>query len=203
MIPTTFAEGSLEEALEDAEPVLLTHTWPACPPPAKTTVRIAWNVGELGIRGDLEDESVTTKATGDSQHLWELGDVFEIFLEAEGAGYYSELHVSPDNHRMHLHIRTGDYEAMKANILTPSDLMIRPPGFQSRTAATPSGWTVDVRIPAELIDPAGILTPASRWKASFCRYDAWTDGRPPVLSSTSPHEEPHFHRRQDWRPLCF
>jgi len=201
-ISAMWAGDDLDGSPTLATPVALDHSWPPGPR-SKTMVRISWNSGGILVRGDMEDADVTTRATADSQHLWELGDVFEIFLEAEGAGFYTEMHVAPGNHRLHLQLRPDDYEAMKKKALHPSDLMIRPPGFECHSAITPTGWTVGVRIPAALVDPQGLITPASRWRASFCRYDAWSDGRPPVLSSTSPHRELNFHRRHEWRPLCF
>jgi hypothetical protein len=166
-------------------------------------VRIAWNPGALVIQADMDDDEVTTRATADSQYLWEMGDVFEVFLEAEGAGYYTEMHVAPGNHRLHLRIRPLDFEAMRNKLLTPSDLMVRPPGFTSKSAITATGWTTQVTIPAAAVDPRAAISRESRWKASFCRYDAWSDGRPPTLSSTSFHQKPSFHERNDWRPLCF
>lgn len=202
-IPATRAADHLEDALASASPVLLDTSWPPGSPRAKTVVRVAWNPAELLVRAEMEDEDVTTLATADSQHFWELGDVFEIFLEAEGAGFYTEMHVAPGNHRLHLRLGHDDYEAMKRKARTPSDLMVRPPGFESRFAITSSGWTAEARIPAALVDPKGRITAESQWQASFCRYDAWSDGRPPVLSSTSPHEQLNFHRRHEWRPLCF
>jgi len=200
-IPATHARDRI--SLDEATPVLLDYSWPPGIPHAKTEVRIAWSAGELLVRGDMEDEEVTTRATADSQHFWELGDVFEIFLEAQDAGFYTEMHVAPGNHRLHLHIGHDDCKAMKIHALTPSDLAIRPPGFASRSAATSTGWTAEARIPARLVDPKGLITKSSQWRASFCRYDAWSDGRPPVLSSTSPHKELNFHRRHEWRPICF
>ncbi len=200
-IPATHAKD--RSSLAAATPVLLDHSWPPGSRHAKTAVRVAWNPEELLVRGDMEDEDVTTRASADSQHFWEMGDVFEIFLESEDAGFYTEMHVTPGNHRLHLHIGRSDYEAMKNKSLSPSDVTLRPPGFASRSAITSTGWTAEARIPAGLVDPRGLITKSSHWRASFCRYDAWSDGRPPVLSSTSPHKELNFHRRHEWRPICF
>ncbi|MEI6035396.1 MAG: sugar-binding protein [Verrucomicrobiae bacterium] len=203
MIPAAHAHGSLEEAIPGAQPTSLAYSWPPGASCAKSQVRIAWNASGIFVRADLEDEDVTTAATGDSQHMWMLGDVFEVFLEAEGAGFYTEMHVAPGNHRLHLRFRPEDFEAMAQKSLPLSALIVRPPGFESRYMKTPSGWAAEVRIPVGLVDPAGEILAQSRWKASFCRYDAWSDARPPVLSSTSPHEDLSFHRRHEWRQLCF
>lgn len=191
------------ESLDRAEPVLLEHFWPSSATPARTTVRIGWTPDCLFVHAGLDDAEITTRATADSQHLWMLGDVFEIFLEAEHAGFYTEMHVAPGNHRLHLRLAYDDFASMKNKTLTVENVMIRPPQFESRCLVGTDGWTVDARIPAELVDPRGVITPESQWRASFCRYDASSDGRPPVLSSTSAHEQVNFHLRQDWRPICF
>ena len=192
-----------EQSLDAAPPVRLDHSWPPAARPAGTTVQLAWDPGCLFVHAVLDDEDVTTKATADSQHMWKLGDVFEIFLEAKDAGFYTEMHVAPGNHRLHLRLGYDDIASMKSKTLSIEDAMIRPPQFESRCAIRPGGWTVDVRIPAGLVDPKGLITPESQWNASFCRYDAWSDSRPPVLSSTSAHEQVNFHLRRDWRPICF
>jgi len=203
MIQGTHAPRGVQAAFDAAAPVHLEYSWPPGLPHAKTEVRVAWNARELLVRGDMEDEDVTTAATADSQRFWELGDVFEIFLESPDTGFYTEMHVTPGNHRLHLRIGCDNCEAMKNKALSLSDLMVNPPGFKSRSDITPTGWTAEARIPASLVDPKGRITPASQWRASFCRYDAWSDRRPPVLSSTSPHKELNFHRRHEWRPICF
>ena len=202
-IPAMRVLSDPEITVARAEPVMLDHSWPPSARPAGTTVRIGWDPDCIFVHAVLDDEDVTTRATADSQHMWKLGDVFEIFLEAKDAGFYTEMHVAPGNHRLHLRLGYDDSAAMRSKTLSIEDTMIRPPQFESRCTIRPNGWTVDVRIPAGLVDPKGLITPDSQWNASFCRYDAWSDGRPPVLSSTSAHEQVNFHLRQDWRPLCF
>ena len=34
-------------------------------------------------------------------------------------------------------------------------------------------------------------------------YPSDMTARPPVLSSASSHQELNFHRRHEWRPICF
>jgi hypothetical protein len=44
---------------------------------------------------------------------------------------------------------------------------------------------------------------SAEWLFSFSRYD-YTRGRgEPVISSTSPHAAPAFHRQQEWGRLRF
>lgn len=194
----------LRSSLEDAVRVPLGQLGGECSDFSTGTVRIVWCPEALLVRADLRDEEVFTRATGDSQYFWEMGDVFEIFLEADGAGYYTEMHVAPGNHRMHMRIRPEDYLSMKSGMLTPADLMVKPPGFESRCEVVPGGWAVEAVVPVAAVEPRGKISRDSRWRASFSRYDAGSDGQAPVLSSTSLHRgKINFHARADWRPLCF
>jgi hypothetical protein len=156
------------------------------------------------VRADLVDEEVGTRATGDNQRLWELGDAFELFLEQEGGGFYFEGHVSPAGHRLHLRLTGADHLAMRAGTARAEDF-VQPPGFQAHTCRTVDGWAAEILLPAAIVQEGGetSLPIGMRWKASFCRYDAWSDGRKPVISSTSPHRVASFHLRDDWRILCF
>jgi hypothetical protein len=196
--------SGMRAALAHAEAVPLGQAWKPDSDCTAGSVRIVWCPEALLVRADLHDEDVFTRATEDSQILCTFGDVFEVFLEAEGAGFYTEMHVAPENFRLHLKFRQEDYDAIVAKALALEALMVRPPGFQSRFEKLPGGWAAEVLIPAAAVDPTGSISPDSRWRASFCRYDAFTDGRPPVLTSTSPYQEPvNFHARNSWRPLCF
>ncbi len=195
---------ALPGAIGRAEPQTLTCPWEPSRLVAPGSVRIAWCPDALMVRGELADDDVFTRAKRDSEYFWELGDVFEIFLEAEGAGFYTEMHIAPGNLRLHLKIRPEDYASMVADEIFPKDLAVSPPGFQSRFELISGGWAVEAVIPVASVDPKGLLTEESRWRASFCRYNAWRDGRPPELTSTSTHACPvNFHTRSDWRPLCF
>jgi hypothetical protein len=42
-----------------------------------------------------------------------------------------------------------------------------------------------------------------KWRFSFSRYDYIRGRREPMISSTSPHARPGFHRREEWGTLIF
>ena len=146
------------------------------------TVRLAWSGDALLVLADLQDDEVRTAATEDNQRLWELGDVFEIFLQTEGSGAYAELHVAPNGVRMHLRF--------------PESLPVIPVGFPASANLTAGGWQVEARIPA---DVCGLpcFEAGRKLRVSFCRYDAGTDS-PPVLSTSAAHPEVSFHHPEEW-----
>lgn len=123
-----------------------------------------------------------TSAAADNQRLWELGDVFEIFLQVEGSGAYTELHVAPNGVRMHLRF--------------PENLPVTPVGFPASAKLTAGGWRVEAEVPADVCGLARFEA-GRELRVSFCRYDAGTDS-PPVLSTSAAHSAVSFHHPEDW-----
>jgi hypothetical protein len=150
----------------------------------------------------LEDDCLTTTATGDNQNLWSLGDVFELFLRPlEGDEYY-ELHIAPSGHRLQLRFP----DANMINLLRDgkgrlADLLVDEPIFEFTTRPIPGGWEILAGVPAETFGwPPGDLA-GRELLASFSRYDYSDDGSAPVLSSTSAHTIMNYHRQDDWKRL--
>ncbi|MDX2079845.1 MAG: hypothetical protein SFU53_03605 [Terrimicrobiaceae bacterium] len=166
------------------------------------TVRLAWEPGALWVMAELVDDEIWSTATADSQRLWEMGDVFEMFLQVEGRDDYVEMHVAPHGFRMHLRLDTEMFRAMANEEREFDGALVRPPAFEAKTLVLDGQWVVEARVPASEVHPNGRISPGDRWLASFCRYDARAEGSA-VLSSTSPHRICGFHRRAEWRSICF
>ncbi len=163
---------------------------------------LGWRDGIFWVNARLEDDSLTTKATGDNQHLWSLGDVFELFLRPLDGDEYYELHIAPSGHRLQL--RFPDAEMI--NLLRDGkgrlvDLMVDDPIFEFSIRKFPGGWEILAGVPAETFHwPAGDLS-GRELLASFSRYDYSEDGGAPILSSTSAHTALNYHRQQEWKRL--
>jgi hypothetical protein len=197
--------STLREAFADAEPLVLKQAWRESPEPAfrPAVVRVGWQDDRLLILAELDDVDITTAATSHGQRFWELGDTFEIFLAAEGVTQYIECHVTPLNQRLQLRFPLDGPAALDPDpfvkALVPGD------DFTSRVwiADDNAAWTVLAAIPATL---AGLDRPSlagSEWRYSFSRYDVTRGATSPVISSTSPHPVPSFHRQQEWgRLVC-
>lgn len=160
-------------------------------------VRLGRSGGTLLIFAQLADDHLCSRATGDHQRLWELGDVFEIFLRNAAREDYVELHVTPFGHRLQLRYASAQaFEELRhsGDFLS---CVIREPAFDCAVRADSSGWEVFARVPLAILGPG----PVHEALASFSRYDYGPEGRP-VLSSTSAHSRPHFHRQQEWTRLA-
>ena len=147
----------------------------------------------LVVSATLPDLDIFTRATDANQRTWELGDVFEIFLKPEGEDFYRELHITPANSHTML---TFAAESVPGKFL--------PDGiFASHVWIESGHWQVLAEIPSAVITGREEILPGEKWRFSFCRYDAFQDGRMPILSTTSPHPMPKFHRPAEWGVMVF
>jgi hypothetical protein len=158
-------------------------------------IRVGWTPSRLVVLAEIPDRDIFTQATGPNQRTWELGDVFEIFLKPEDRSDYVELHVTPPNFRLQLQIESLGKPA------THLDDGV----FSSRVKIDTANqkWTVYAEVPASLVSGREHIQAGESWLFSFSRYDASRDGRPPILSSTSPHQAINFHRIHEWGKITF
>lgn len=205
-VSVDIAGASLSEARDafaDAQPHSMLQAWRGSPEPGfrPATVRVGWQDERLLVLAELADDDIWTAATGHGQRFWELGDTFEIFLAAEGVTQYIECHVTPLNQRLQLRFPLEGPAALGpdpfANALVPGD------DFDSRVwlADDRRGWTVIAAIPGALAGVSSASLAGTAWRYSFSRYDASSSTAAPVISSTSPHPVPAFHRQQEWGTL--
>ena len=155
------------------------------------TATFTWQTGILELLVDMIDKEVITTATACSQRLWEHGDVVELFLQRAGESGYHEYQVAPNGFTLALHypditcVTAVRREERRMEEFLTNEMPA------AKVSMLSEGWSVVLQIPL----PAG---PGEVFLVSCCRYDAG-NGRPPVISSTSPHPTRDFHRPQDWR----
>ena len=79
-------------------------------------VELQWTPHALLVHAKLADEQIYTSSDADNQHMWELGDVFEVFLQVEGHEDYFELHITRDYRFASDHFITED---LRLEIISP------------------------------------------------------------------------------------
>jgi hypothetical protein len=205
-----FAEADLDAvraAFRQAEPVVLRQAWLDEPEPAfaPAVVRTAWRDDALLVFAELTDADVFTRATDHNQRFWELGDTFELFLQPVGDPAYVELHVAPSNLRVHARFAGAGAGARAANADPFADALRSPDAFRSRTwvRAEAGEWCVLADVPAAVVCGRPAPLDGATWRFSFSRYDHTRGRAAPVISSTSPHAAPGFHRRHEWGIIRF
>jgi hypothetical protein len=202
-----FAVNNLEtiqQSFQRATPLRFGQSWRENPEPRflPGTVRVGWRADMILAFAELTDEDIFSDSTGFNQQMWILGDTFEMFLRPDGQNAYCELHVTPNNHHLQLrYSATPIRRDAKAWELARVDEKL----FRSQTWLSPEAkrWFVYAEISATLIADRPAPLAGSRWDFSFGRYDYSRDRGEPVISSTSNHAEPDFHRQHEWGVLCF
>ena len=178
-------------------PVFMQQGWLEMPEPdfLPAEIRVGWTPSHLVIRAEISDRDIFTRATASNQKMWELGDVFEIFLKTEERSDYVELHITPANLRLHMRFESPGKLAT-----------VLPDGVFSSAVEIDTAnqkWTIHAEVPAALVSGRNHIEPGESWLFSFSRYDASRDDRPPILSSTSPHQVIKFHRIHEWGKMTF
>lgn len=187
-------------AFASATPIRLGQAWRNTPERdfATGVVRTGSRRDSLLVFADLSDRDVFTQAKRHNDRFWEIGDTFEIFLQPEGQSAYVELHVTPNNLRLQLKFDRPP----SVNEPDPfSKALITRPVFDSKTWTNPAGpgWCLLAEVPIDRL--FGVKLPNSNWRFSFGRYDATRNREQPIISSSSKHSQPAFHRPDEWDRL--
>ena len=100
---------AVRAAFQGTNSQVLQQAWLAKPEEDFTPgiVRVGWRGNSLLVFAELEDANIFTHATADNQRMWELGDTFEMFLQAADSPGYAEFHVTPNNFHLQLRFPTA------------------------------------------------------------------------------------------------
>jgi hypothetical protein len=153
------------------------------------------------------DRKLTATMKEDFLDLWNE-DVFEVFLwPDERLPIYFEYEISPLGYELPIIVPNvdgkflgwrpwhyeGDRKIRKATSIA---------GGEKQSGAAINGWTAEVFIPFELLEPLGGVPPksGSRWRANFYRVD-YDDGR--EASWDWARVGPSFHEFRKFGTLVF
>jgi len=162
---------------------------------------VGYDARQFWMFSVFEDIDIFNMSVELNQHVYKLGDAFEIFLRPLSGEEYIEFHVTPDN--QHMQIRwPRARRSFKDKGWIPD--FLSECSFQSWTQidAENNRWRILAAIPYETL---GISVPqeGDEWLYSFGRYDYTRGFKRPILSSTSPHRVRDFHRQHEWNRLVF
>ena len=187
-------------ALQATVPLQFAQAWLQHP---ESALRPGWvwfftTPDRFVVLAELHDNDIMTMGRRHNDPLWDLGDVFEIFLRHRLRAEYYEFHTAPNGVTLDMRYPRL-YASRTAGV---EQYMLAKPHFTSHVICEPEKgrWRVAAEIPVTNLVPPEFACTESEWQFSFCRYDCGP-ARPPVFSSTSPHTVADFHRAEDWP--CF
>lgn len=166
-------------------------------------VELHWTPQALVVDAYLTDEHLYTASDADNQRMWELGDVFEVFLQVEGRTDYVELHITPNNTRLHAHKPNAlGYDPDTGEWIPVEKWLISPIGFNAQAKEINGGWHGALQIPPSILGLEA-FTPGTEIRIAFARYDGAPE-REPTLSASAPHalsDTISFHIPEDWHRI--
>ena len=163
--------------------------------------RIAWQPEWLFYEAIFLGGGARNRARALNERTWELGDIGEIFVALAGGPGYVELHVTPENQRLQLLWRPGQFGKFQADQRTFAENTVANPDWvRSAVFQNEAGWSVGVILPAAIFGVER-LAPTLSLRTAVCRYDCAARAAP-VLSSTAALTAPSYHRRDEWHSLA-
>jgi hypothetical protein len=162
-------------------------------------IELSWTAEALIVEATLADDALFTKSDADNQPMWELGDVFEVFLQIEGREDYAEMHITPANTRFHAHKPNVAGTDPAGEWKPIENWLVAPIGFSAEAIEVEGGWQATFEIPPSIL-ALDAFTPGTALRISFARYDGAPD-RAPMLSATAPHRIESFHIPEDWHRI--
>lgn len=198
--------ASIEAAFEGAESCTMGQGWlPELEPRFEpATTRTGWTPEGLWIYAELTDRDIFNHADSlNCETYW--GDFFEVLVRPNGQDPYWEFHVTCNG--QYLQLLYPDAKAFSRFDNTHESLsifFIDEPVIDSWIDLQPQNnfWRVLAFVPVRVAN-SGEIKPGDVWSFSFSRYDYDQGIKEEILSSTSPHGAPSFHRQQEWGTLTF
>lgn len=189
-------ETSVVAAFADVPALAFAQHWRQIPEAGLKpgTVKVGISGSKLWALAEMEDDDIFNRAEQHNQPTWELGDVFEVFAQPQGESAYIEVHVTPENYRLHLRFPNEKViQQIRAGKAKHADF------FGDPNALISSAWVHRERnVWRALVQLPLSASPGTALRLSFCRYDA-TRGAKPIAASTSPHTVADFHRPSEWQ----
>lgn len=170
------------------------------------TVRFAYDDRFLYVLAELDDDDVVQEEERDNRHLYETGDVLELFLWPEGKAHYWEIYAAPNGRRSMLFFPGAGRKIFLTARQEHTRLRAgaRVDGTLNDWSDRDRGWTAEIAIPLEELtrygDPFGA---SGNWRAMAARYNYSVTLPEIEYSATSPLPKTDFHLREAYGKLVF
>jgi len=146
----------------------------------------------------LEDSDIFNTAKQNNEKTWTTGDVLEFFIQPAGRKDYYELHVTPEQITLQLHIpvtersRKIEFEDCICDIGIIGKV---------RKDVPANRWTAEMIVPFSGIGVTGTELDGSRF--AICRYNYNKKWEEPEISSTRFFPKGTFHCPPEWHVLVY
>ena len=121
------------------------------------TVKMLWNNRYLYVGAEMEDSDVVAEGKADQTHLYQMGDLVEVFLKPANETFYWEIYGAPNN------MKTCFFYPGRGRLFIPScaeyrsDIIVTASvdGTLNDWRDRDRGWSVEIAIPVEILTGLG------------------------------------------------
>ncbi len=173
------------------------------------TAQIIWDDKYIYVGAKLYDSDIVQEGNKDWEHLYQTGDLLEVFLKPNGKLNYWEIYSTPNNKK------TAFFFPSKGRLGLPSGVAYRMPGLI--VASTYNGtlnnlndrdkyWTTELAIPRKALEKHnGQILPRKEWLFLVSRYNysVYFDTRQELSLTGKPAGGGGYHNFKSWRSIKF
>lgn len=170
----------------------------------KGTVKLLWNDRYLYVGAKMEDSDVVAEGKADQTHLYQTGDLVEVFLKPANETFYWEIYGAPNNRK------TCFFYPGRGRLFIPScaeyksDVIVAASvdGTLNDWRDRDRGWSVEIAIPVETLTGLGTkFDNSSDWTILIARYN-YSRYLPMKECSSAPRlSAPNNHIYEDYARL--
>lgn len=170
----------------------------------KGSVKLLWNEEYLYVGAVMDDSDVVAEGKADQTHLYQMGDLVEVFLKPENETYYWEIYGAPNR------MKTAFFFPGRGRLFVPGcaeymmDLKVHShiDGTLNNWHDKDKGWSVEIAIPLKSLTEFGAkFDNSTNWTILVSRYNYSRYLPLKELSSAPRLSAPNFHLLEDYASL--
>ena len=171
----------------------------------KGTVKLLRDDNYLYVGAELEDSDVMNEGNEDQSHLYNTGDLIEVFLKPSGENYYWEIYGAPNNRKSWFFYPSRGRLVFPACAgYLPKDLHVAAAvdGTLNNWRDRDKGWTIEMAIPIKELTAYGAkFDNSANWTVFFGRYNYSAYLQKPELSGYPQLSNVSFHIFEEYAKL--
>ena len=135
------------------------------------TVRFLYDTENLYVGVQLEDSSLVQFAEENGGHLYQKGDLVEVFIKGEKTHEYWELYGSPNNLRTAFFFHSRGFPILDRTEESTVRIAAKVKGTLNDFQDKDEGWSIEFRIPRTELAKIGLNRPGNPITVLVARYN--------------------------------
>ena len=177
---------------------------PECRQPG--TVRFAYDDHFLYVLAEVTDDDVVQEESRNGRHLYNTGDVMELFLWPAGKRHYWEIYAAPNGSCSMLFFPSTGRKIFLTAMQPDTRLRIGAvvDGTLNDWRDCDRGYSIEIAIPLEELTRYGDrFDESADWRGMAARYNYSVSLQEIEYSATSPLPRTSFHLRDEYGRFFF